>query len=344
MINTLETYHSKTERKWQRLSYTITTEKRSVSSANTLYACYCCSSCANPVVTRLTVRSTQSGRVGLFGVKDSELSEQASAAQKENTEGLLEYLTLPGAHRLPEGEIEGMDSPCPICGGVEPWQTQEEGWRADPEAPVQVKVSLEFGYAWAQGILRARREAAADPALRQQAEARLRAIEDELRVSGEKKNDGPEAREYAAICEKEAAMTEQFKAFSAFNREKKQMKEALDECRAEKEKARERCLAAAAGENARAARLTIEKAELLLIGKKLSDRAALHENKYSLALALVTEEEQPERSVSLAALPEIGRHAASPHESDPGIRAMLVQSIKQLNDTERLKQLKKEGV
>ena len=328
------------------MSYMTTSQSRSISSSRSFYACYCCSRCANPIVTRLTSRMTKSGRTGFFGVTAEELNAQASAEEAVLTGRLLEYLSSPKAESYPEGMIDGLDSPCPVCGNVEAWQTKELLWKVGASGPIQVFNALQASYAWAQRILRARKDAAelaaADPAAMERGQERLREIGEELRACEEEKASGAEARELASLRARETALNEQFKSMSAFNKDKKQVKEELDRCRGAIAEAEGRYQAAVAREDAKAAGLTAEQAGLSLYGKALTDRALLHENKFSLALSLATGGEEKEKTVSLAALPETGRHTVSAYVKEE--REMLLQAVKPLNDALLAAQGKEESV
>lgn len=309
-----------------------TQQSRSVVNSQTIYACHCCSRCANPVITRLTVRTAQTGNVGILGTKESELRSQAAAEQASSMKILLDYLASPKAGGFPGETVEGMDSPCPVCSNIEPWQTRELSGKA---APIQTFLTLQESYAWAQGILRRRKAAAelaaADPAVMQRGQERLRAIDEALRACEEEKSSGAAAKELAALQEKEAALDEQFKAMSAFNKDKKQVKADLDLCRASLVEAQSRYHAVAASEDAKAAALMIEQAELSLYGKALTNRALLHENKHGLALSFAAGDGNADESVSLAPLPVTGRHSVSEYETEN--REPLIKAVSSLNDT-----------
>ena len=195
-------------------------QQRSVSSSNSFYACCCCSRCANPVVTRLTIRSSQTGRTGLFGTSPEELQAQVAAENAANTARLLAYLASPRPDLFPQEAVEGMDSPCPVCGNVEPWQTTELLWKLVDARPVLIMHDLYSAYAWAQQILLERRSAAAlaasDTAALQRAEDRLRAIGEELRACESEKSSGAAAQELASARARESALDGQFKSLSAF--------------------------------------------------------------------------------------------------------------------------------
>lgn len=312
--------------------YMATAQHTSVSRSNSFYACYCCSHCANPVVARLTINSSQNGRIGFFGTTLEELQTQVSTEHAENTDKLLAYLASPRPETFPEEKVEGMDSPCPICGNVEPWQTKELLWKLVDAGTVLVMPDLHAGYAWAQQVLRERRSAAlnADTAALQRAEDRLRAIGEELSACEQEKSSGAAAQELASIRAKEGALNDQFKSLSAFSKEKKQAKDELDRCRAALDEAQTRYNTAVAREDAKIAALTVEQAPLLLFGKPLPERATLHENKYSLALAIAATGEDAGRSVSLAPLPQTGKHSVSDFETKN--RELLLQTIQPLND------------
>ena len=207
------------------MSYMTTSRSQSVNSSQTIYAGYLCSYCANPVITRLTSRVIQSGNTGLLGTTTDNLSDQVSAGQSKQTSMLLEYLASPKTGNYPEGKIEGMDSPCPVCGNMEPWQRKDLLWKIEASGPVMVFLTLQDGYAWAQRILRARKNAVetamTDDAVMQSGLKRLHEIDDELRSYEAEKSSGEAAKEFASLRAKEAALNERLDSMSAFSREKK---------------------------------------------------------------------------------------------------------------------------
>lgn len=313
----------------------ITTRYGSAIRSQTVYACYCCSRCANPVVTRLNIQTTESDRISKYlGSTESELNEQVSEKHAQRMEKALAYLMSPHADLYPEDPIEGMDSPCPVCNNLEPWQTKEQLWKIEASGPIQLFPSLLSGYAWAQEVLRKREaaagQAAIDPAVMRRGQERLLAIGEELRACEAEKNSGAAARELASLREKETALNTQLKSLSVFSKDKKLVDADLEQCRAALTESQERYHAVVACEDAKVAKLVVEQAELSLYDKALTDRAILHENKYSIALSLAASDTGAKTSVSLAALPKTGKHSATVYAGEN--RGQLLQMVAPLNE------------
>ena len=327
------------------MSVTVSKSIRSVASVSDIYACYCCSCCTNPVIARLTVESVQSGSTSkIFGVSESELQQQALAEKEKMQKRLMTFLAVPKEETFPREGVAGLDEPCPFCGSLEPWQSAQTIWKASASSPIEIRRTLKDGYAWAQTILRDRKQAAEkvqnDPHIKQQNRQRFQQIEEELSVCNREKTSGQAAKEVAMLTEKVAALQKELDAMGVFSKGKKQVKEELDQCKQILHRAQVKQNSVSEQMDMQVARLKREQAELSLLDKVFQDRAVYSEGPRHLALRLCEVREQPEVSVSLRELPTVQRYTVSKYEIRN--REQLEQTITQLNETLRLAREQKE--
>ncbi len=328
------------------MSVTITKGTRSVASASDVYACYRCSCCANPVIARLTVESTQSGSTSkVFGVSESELQQQAQTEKEKLYAGLTAFLAEPKEDTFPRGGVAGLDEPCPFCGSQEPWQRMDTLWLSEAVGPIETRQSLKDGYGWAQKVLRARKEAAekakSDPAVQQQNRQRLQEIEEELAACDREKTSGQAAKELAAQAEKEAALRRELDGMGLFSKGKKEVRAELEQCQQVLAAAQDKQKTVSQQMDILSAKLNREKKELGLLDKPYRDRAMYSEGKRRFALRLCEGEEQPETAVSLRPLPEIGRYSVSEFEKEN--RESLAQTVNLLNEAIRAAGIQEES-
>ena len=329
------------------MSYTTTSSTRSIKCSDELFACYRCSGCMNPVIAHLTVASVQSGSTSkIFGVSTEELQQQAVAEKERWYAGLKAFLAEPKAETFPQKGVEGLDEPCPVCGSREPWQRMETLWLAESVGSVETRNTLKEGYAWAQQVLRERKQAADnaqnDRALMQRKRQRLDQIEAELSACAREKAYGAAAKELAALKEKEASLHQELKGMSMFSKERKQTIAELTACEADRAAAESRCEGVGRQMDVEAAKLNRERIDLELLDKCFQDRAMYSEGERRFALRLCEEEEQPETAVSLRPLPEISRHSVSEFEKEN--REKLAQAVNLLNEALRAAEIKEERV
>lgn len=328
------------------MSVTITKGTRSVASASDVYACYRCSCCANPVIARLTVESTQSGSTSkVFGISESELQQQAQTEKEKLYAGLTAFLAEPKEDTFPQGGVAGLDEPCPFCGSLEPWQSAETLWKASASGPIEIRQSLKDGYGWAQKVLRARKEAAekaqSDPAVQQQNRQRLQEIEEELAACDREKTSGQAAKEAASLAEKAAGLKKELDAMGLFSKGKKEVRAELEQCQQVLAAAQDKQKTVSQQMDILSAKLNREKKELGLLDKPYRDRAMYSEGKRRFALRLCEGEEQPETAVSLRPLPEIGRYSVSEFEKEN--RESLAQTVNLLNEAIRAAGIQEES-
>lgn len=288
------------------------------SSSYTVYVGYCCSKCANPVISRLTVQSEQTDSMNrLFGVTENELNAQATAECAKLSQRLLQFLGDPKTTAAPpRDKIKGLNSPCPICGNLEPWQDQEMLWKIDAAEQIHIFHRFEDGYSWAQEMLRNRKqaseEALSDPAILQQAQNRGKEIEKQIANIHSEKESGIAAREVSLLSAQSAELEQKLQAASMFSKEKKSLKEELEQC--------QKSLAAAKAEyqnvsrqlDVQATKLKLEQTFSSFLGKPFLNQALLYENETSIALSLDDGgAHDPVRTLSLSPVPKLVRYCVS---------------------------------
>ena len=291
-----------------------------------IYACYCCSNCYNPIIARITCSATQdvsniSLPFWMLEATDSEMTDAANA----KAESVRAYLAAPKAENFPgESEerrktlsVHGLDTPCPICEHVEPWQTVARLPILPMAEPIQVFDYLDEGFAWIQSMLNGRKNEL-DAAAKQMSPETLRVKRGEAERRLEQIRRETEAekgtQELLALQEKAAQLKDRFNKISSFGKEKKAAKEELDAClRAIEEKTR---LAAETElfSELKAAKPKKELCCLVWMTQRYQRKAVLTEMGSSMAFELLQEgREVPEdRIYSLQPLPEVVSVSAAP--------------------------------
>lgn len=305
------------------MGYTITTREKTLTSSANIYILYQCSHCLNQIIKTFSISSQASGAAGLLINSDSEkLQNKAEADLQERIKKLLDYLEAPTEEKLSAlklGKKVIMGS-CPFCGGKEPWQKEEQLKGGDQTSQVKIHHNLFAAFEEARLALRERRQDVLEIQADEQREAAARDVYEQLNLKLQSLENEIENGETAAKLKKlqnnETILEKKISELGMFSKEKKALKEQLQEC----VKAIPDATKAFEEEKKRLddeiANLQPALTKASIPVKKYMEKAILIENATTVGLALCEEGHQPEGSglISLRSLSNIGDFVISDFE------------------------------
>ena len=271
--------------------------------------------------------TSEQGRTGaIFGDDLRTLSASVEEWNQKHEKKLFAYLEKPTkkgyADSVKQFQVQGFDTPCPICGEKEPWQEEDLLYKADAASEIGVNRNLLASFEAAKAAL-AEALASADEiqkdsgkadGIRQQAQAEQKRIED-LRFSLE---NSLLAERMRNLSEQRDRLNENIKKAGLFSKEKKQWNAQLNDCEAELAETQTKL-----DEERQQTELEIfvceqKRSELLALLKHFTGRVWFAEKETTMALALAEEGEQCPDAVEIGLQPflKIRDVKVSPHEKD----------------------------